>query len=268
VTIISTDGTDVVTTEEGQGAPVLIIHGGMSDEAPWAKVAAELARDYHVVRIRRRLYRLELPADPATDVALEVADVAAVAATFGQPCLVVGHSSGAMIALESLVAHPAAFAGAVLYEPPVVLDGPLGTPTTLARARAAVDAGKVGTAVRIFLAEAVQLPKALTVVIGLMTRFVPDLKAYGPRQIDDMDAIDRLGRRVEAYGAIQVPVLFLSGDTSPAHLTQRTEAVAAAMPHARITTMPGQGHGANDKDPALVARLIAGQAREVGLSSR
>ncbi|MGV8848282.1 MAG: alpha/beta fold hydrolase [Propionibacteriaceae bacterium] len=268
MTIISPDGTDVVVTEEGQGAPILVIHGGMSDEAPWAKVAAELASDYHVVRIRRRLYRLELPADPATDVALEVADVAAVAATFGQPCLVVGHSSGAIIALESLVAHPAAFAGAVLYEPPVVLDGPLGTRTTLARARAAIDAGRVGKAVRIFLAEAVQLPTALAVLIGVMTRFTKQLKTFGPRQIDDLEAIDRLGRRLEAYGAIQVPVLFVSGDTSPAHLTQRTEAVAAAMPHARITTMPGQGHGANDKDPALVARLIAGQAREVGLSSR
>ena len=55
MTIISGDGTDVVTTEAGQGAPVLIIHGGMSDESPWAKVAEELARDYRVVRIRRRL---------------------------------------------------------------------------------------------------------------------------------------------------------------------------------------------------------------------
>ncbi len=40
------------------------------------------------------------------------------------------------------------------------------------------------------------------------------------------------------------------------------------MPHARIETMPGQGHGANDGDPALVARLIEGKAREVGLAER
>jgi pimeloyl-ACP methyl ester carboxylesterase len=268
MTIISTDGTDVIVTEEGQGAPILVIHGGMSDEAPWAKVAAELAGDFRVVRIRRRLYRVELPADPATDFALEVADVAALAATFGEPCLVVGHSSGAIIALESLVAHPEAFAGAVLYEPPVVLDGPLGSATTLPRARAAVDAGRTGRAVRIFLAEAVQISPALALLVGVMTRFTAQIRTFGPRQIDDMDAIDRLGRRVEAYGAIEVPVLFLSGDKSPAHLRARTEAVAAAMRHATIETMPGQGHGANDGDPALVARLIAGQAREVGLSSR
>jgi pimeloyl-ACP methyl ester carboxylesterase len=268
MTIVSADGTDVIVTEEGQGAPILILHGGMSDEAPWAKVAAELAPVYRVVRIRRRLYRTELPADPATDFALEVADVAAVAATFGEPCVLVGHSSGAVVALEALVAHPEAFAGAVLYEPPVVLTGPLGNASTLSRARTALAGGHVGRALRIFLAEAVQLPAALALLIGVMTRFTPQLKTFGPRQIDDLEAIDRLGRRVEAYGAIQVPVLFLSGDKSPSHLLERTQAVAAAMPHARMETMTGQGHGANDGDPALVARLVAGQAREVGLSSR
>ncbi len=268
ITIISEDGTDVIVTEEGHGPPILVIHGGMSDESPWAKVAAALARDFHVVRIRRRLYRVELPADPATDFALEVADVAALTATFGEPCLVVGHSSGAIIALEALVAHPEAFAGAVLYEPPVVLDGPLGNATSIPRARAALAAGKTGRAVRIFLAESVRLPGLLPWVVGVMTRFTPRLRTFGPRQIDDLDAIDRLGRRIDAYGAIQLPVLFLSGDKSPAHLRERTEAVAAVMPHARMETMPGQGHGANDGDPALVARLIATQAREVGLSSR
>jgi pimeloyl-ACP methyl ester carboxylesterase len=268
MTIVSPDGTDVIVVEEGQGAPILILHGGMSDEAPWAKVAAELAHDFRVVRIRRRLYRVELPADPATDFALEVADVAAVAATFGQPCVVVGHSSGAVVALEALVAHPEAFAGAVLYEPPVVLKGPLGTSSTLSRARTALSDGHIGRALRIFLAEGVGLSTPLAVLIGVMTRFNKDLTKYGPRQIDDLEAIDRLGRRVEVYGAIQVPVLFLSGDKSPAHLLERTQAVAAVMPHARIETMTGQGHGANDGDPALVARLIAGQAREVGLSSR
>jgi pimeloyl-ACP methyl ester carboxylesterase len=118
VTIDSADGTVVVLAEEGEGPTILIVHGGMSDESPWGAVAAELSRDFHVVRIRRRLYRLELPPDPATNFAREVEDLAAVTATFTTPCLIVGHSSGAIVGLESLVAHPEADAGAVLYEPP------------------------------------------------------------------------------------------------------------------------------------------------------
>jgi len=267
VTIDSADGTVVVLAEEGEGPTILIVHGGMSDESPWGAVAAELSRDFHVVRIRRRLYRLELPPDPATNFAREVEDLAAVTATFTTPCLIVGHSSGAIVGLESLVAHPEAYAGAVLYEPPVVLDGPVGTPTSVPRARAALAKRRVGTALRIFLKECVRVSPSTALMAGFFSGFMPELRKYVARQIDDMDAIDRLGRRVETYAAIQTPTLFLSGAKSPAHLGERTRALAEIMPHATITTMPEQGHGAQTGDPALVARLIAEQAHAVGLGT-
>ena len=263
--IESADGTVVVLAEEGSGPTILVVHGGMSDESPWEAVASALAPDFHVVRIRRRLYRLELPPDPTTDFAREVEDLAAVTGTFHTPCLIVGHSSGAIVALESLVAHPEAYAGAVLYEPPIVLDGPVGTPTSVARARTAVAKGKVGTALRIFLKDCVRVPPATAYLAGIFSGFMPDMKKYVARQIDDMDAIDTLGRRVEAYAGIQAPVLFLTGGKSPAHLGERTRALAEVMPHATVTAIPEQGHGAQTADPALVARLIAEQARSVGL---
>lgn len=265
MTIDSADGTDVVLVEEGDGPTILIVHGGMSDESPWAVVAGQLARDFHVVRIRRRLYRLELPADPATNYTHEVEDLAAVTVTFDGPCLIVGHSSGAIVALESLVAHPEAYAGAVLYEPPLVLDGPVGTPTSVARARRALAKGKVGTALRIFLKDCVRVPASTAVMAGVFSGFMPGLKRFVARQIEDMDAIDRLGRRVETYATIQAPVLFLTGTKSPAHLGERTRALAGVMPHATVTAMPDQGHGAQTADPALVVRLVAEQARAVGL---
>ena len=265
MTIDSADGTVVVLAEAGEGPTILIVHGGMSDESPWTLVATELAHDFHVVRIRRRLYRLDLTPNPATDFAREVEDLAALTATFGDPCLIVGHSSGAIVALEALVAHPEAYAGAVLYEPPIVLDGPVGTPTSVARARTALAKGKVGTALRIFLKDCVRVPAATAFMAGVFSGFMPDLTKFVARQIDDMDAIDQLGRRVETYGEIQVPVLFLTGAKSPSHLGDRTRALAAVMPHATITTMPEQGHGAQTSDPPRVARLIAEQARTVGL---
>jgi pimeloyl-ACP methyl ester carboxylesterase len=265
LTVQSADGTLVVLAEEGEGPTILIVHGGMSDESPWGPVAGELAKDFHVVRIRRRLYRLELSPDPATDFAREVDDLAALTATFNAPCLIVGHSSGAIVALEALVAHPTAYAGAVLYEPPIVLDGPVGTPTSVARARAALAKDKIGTALRIFLKDAVRVPAATAYLAGIFSGFMPDLKKFVARQIEDMDAIDRLGRRVETYATIQTPVLFLTGGKSPAHLGERTRTLAEVMPHATVTTMPEQGHGAQTADPALVARLITEQARTVGL---
>jgi pimeloyl-ACP methyl ester carboxylesterase len=87
------------------------------------------------------------------------------------------------------------------------------------------------------------------------------------RQIDDTDAIDQLGRRVETYASITTPTLFLCGAKSPSHLGERTRTLVDVMPHATITTMPDQGHGAQISDPGLVAGLIAGQARTVGLGA-
>lgn len=253
---------DVIVADEGIGAPVLVVHGGLSDEAPWAKVAAALADRFRVVRIRRRLYRLELESDPATNLAAEVADVAAVAAFLERQCVLVGHSSGAVVALEALVAHPDRFAGAVLYEPPLVVDEPLGGGGALAAARAAVAAGRPGRALRIFLRDMVELPAPAALLVGTLSRLSSGLRKFVPRQLDDVEAINRLGRRLEAYAAIDVPVLLLSGAKSPAHLGERTRALAAVLPHARIEVLPTQGHGANDGDPKGVADLIASFATQ------
>lgn len=257
MTVRSADGTDVRFTEEGHGPVILIVHGGLSDESPWTAVASELAPRFRVVRIRRRLYRTELPADPATNIAREVDDIQALIATFGAPCVIVGHSSGAIVALEALVRDPQAFSTAVLYEPPVVLSGQIGKPDTVARARAALDRGRLGRALSIFLIESVRVRRPLAILVGIMTRFNADLRRFGPRQIDDNEAIDQLGRRIEAYASIRTPTLFLAGDRSPAHLGERTRVLAAAMPHAFIDELTGQGHSANLRAPARVAALIA-----------
>lgn len=257
----SSDGIDVRFAQEGNGPVILIVHGGLSDESPWAKVAHHLASDYTVVRIRRRLYRTDIPAEPVTSIAREVDDITALTDTFDAPGLIVGHSSGAIIALEALVQNPKAFSAAVLYEPPVVLSGQIGKPDTVARARAAQASGHLGRALSIFLSESVQIPRPLARLAGVMTRFHPDLRQFGPRQIDDNDALDRLGRRIEAYAKIPTPTLFLVGTRSPAHLGERTRVLAAAMPNASIEVLTGQGHRGHLRAPRRLAQLIARQCQ-------
>ncbi|MGC3995756.1 MAG: alpha/beta hydrolase [Propionicimonas sp.] len=260
--IRSGDGTDVVVVAEGSGPAILVVHGGMSDESPWAKVAAELAPCHRVVRIRRRLYRPELPADPATDYAREVDDLAAVVATLDRPVVLVGHSSGAVVALEALLALPEAFAGAVLYEPPIP-DLPLGRPDSLSRARAAQAAGHLGRAIRLFLREVVRVGAPLAALVGLAAGRSPELRTFGARQLDDWDALVRLGPRLDAWAAIGTPTLLLTGDRSPAHLGERVRLVAAALPRARVEVLHGQGHSANAQAPAAVARLIEAFAASI-----
>ncbi len=121
------DGTGVWATVEGQGRVIIILHPGMDTGKSYARVAASLAKRYRVVRLHRRRSRLDLKADPVHrslyTVAEEVEDVLAAVQALGSPVLLYGHSSGGPVALEALVASPASFAGAMIYEPASVIKG-------------------------------------------------------------------------------------------------------------------------------------------------
>jgi pimeloyl-ACP methyl ester carboxylesterase len=142
---------------KGTGRAVLILHGGIDDGSSWRRVAVRLAPRFRVLRLHRRQYRPALKAGSACTMAEEVEHVTALVRAIAQPMLIVGHSSGAVVALEALVAAPTAFTGAVLYEPPCVIGPPLGG-VALARTQAAITARKSGTALAIFLREIVCAP--------------------------------------------------------------------------------------------------------------
>jgi len=221
------------------------------------------------VRIVRRHYRLDLPAPSSYSIASEVADVLATAKAVGKPVVIVGHSSGAVVALEALAAAPATFAGAVLYEPPVALEPPAGSEKASSenagsekfdRARSAVTDGKPGKAMQIFVRDVVGVPAAAAWLVRLLVAVSPRLRAMVPRQLTDLDG---LGFRLDVYARIKTPVVLLGGARSPAHLGERLDALAAAMPHAQRVVMPRRDHDAQVKAPGEVAAVIAALAGEV-----
>jgi len=264
LTTMSADGTQVRATDQGQGPVILILHPGLDDGRSWDRVAARLAVRFRVVRPHRRRYRLDLTGDPPCSIAQEAADAVAVAVAVGEPVLLVGHSSGAVVALEALVASPSAFSGAALYEPPVVIGPPMGGGThAVERARVAVAAGRPGRAMAIFLRDIVQLHPLETRLAGTLVAIDRRLRALAPRQIDDAAAINELGVRLDAYAAIDVPVVLLGGDRSPAHLGGRLDALAAVLPHAERVVLHGQGHDAHRDAPEEVARVVETLADKV-----
>jgi pimeloyl-ACP methyl ester carboxylesterase len=220
-------------------------------------VATELTPSFRVVRIRRRLYRTELPADPATDVAREVDDVLALAAAIGEPAVLVGHSSGGIVVLETLARDSDPFRGAVLYEPPLVLDEPIGGATGVAHARAALADGRPGTALRVFVTQMVGMRAAVGWLMPILVRLNATIRSFVPRQIDDTEAINLLGNRLDTYASVALPVLLITGAKTPRHLRARTDRLAQVLLGARpLAVLPGQGHGANERAPDEVARLI------------
>ena len=139
-----------------------------------------------------------------------------------------------------------------------------------APARAALAAGRPGTAFTIFMREVAGLRSPLVAPAGFgMNRAGRRIAGLVERQLDDNEAIDALGCRLEAYGKVVVPVLLLEGERSPRHLRDRTDALGEVLPAAVRVVLAGQRHTAERTAPGRVAEAIADfVARESGVPPR
>lgn len=256
---VSADGRPVTALDDGSGPTLLVVPPGGGDATPWDAVTALLAPDFRVVRVTRRIYapgaEIALPHSMAT----EAADVLAVAALLKSPVLLVGHSSGAVAALEAALRAPSAFAGLVLYEPPLstreLISGEAGV-----RARAAFDAGDPVEAMRIHMRDIVKMPEAAVEAMFAHESVRALFAVNAAGQMADNEAIDALGVGIERYAALDAPATLVQGDSSPGHLRQRLADLAETLPNATVVTLPAQGHIAHLTAPGLLAAAIRNAA--------
>ncbi len=247
----------ITVAEQGDGATIVVVHGGSGDLTAWAEVATRLADDFRVLRYTRPLYRLDPPPTGARAVAAEVADALAVARWAGGPSLLVGHSSGAVVALETVRTEPVPFRGLALYEPPLdVTHTPAGA-DALRRARAALDGGSPTDAMRIHLTDLVGMPAEMVDRMLAVPAARGFFAGYAAGQIADNEMLDALPAGMDRFATIDLPVLLITGQTSPAHLHDRSRALAAALPDPpREVTLAGQSHVAQREAPDAVAVAV------------
>jgi pimeloyl-ACP methyl ester carboxylesterase len=273
LTAAAADGTTVRARDEGRGPAIVILHPGMETGTRYKKVARILADRYRVVRLHRRQYRLDLKRDPIIGspctVAQEVEHVLAIASAVGGPVVLFGHSSGGTIALEALLASPTSFVGGVIYEPASVIEGPSGPHLAgdvvsatgeagdgVKRAREALAAGRPGEAVAVFTRISAGWPPWVSTLAGALTALIPAYRALIPCQVDDLETMERLGVRLDAYSGLQVPVAIVGGERSPGHVKDMAAAVAGAVPSVERVVLHGQGHNCHVRDPDQLARVI------------
>jgi pimeloyl-ACP methyl ester carboxylesterase len=169
-----------------------------------------------------------------------------------------------VVALESALADPAAFRAMVLYEPPVAADEPLGG-DALRRARAALDAGDPDRAITIHMREIAGVGRLMVAGLRRLPPAWQVISGHAAAQIVDDEAIESLGVGLGRYARLDLPVLLLAGDRSPAHLRARLDALAAVLPRLEeVVVLEGQGHMANLRAPGEVARVIAAFADRLG----
>lgn len=276
----ASDGTSVRAEVQGAGQVILILHPGMDTGKSYEKVAARLARRYRVIRLHRRQYRLDLKTDPLRGspcaVAEEVDHVLAMVKEVEAPVLLFGHSSGATVALETLGASPSSFVGGMIYEPASVIEGAEGLHLAgdriehngevgegLKWARQALMEGRPGRALGTFTQIVTGLPSILANPAGTLAALVPAYRRLIPCQIDDLEALERLGVRLDAYSKLNLPVAMVGGERSPDSLKEMVAAVANALLRGERMQLRGQGHACHVRDPQKLADVIETFAKKV-----
>jgi pimeloyl-ACP methyl ester carboxylesterase len=248
--VTSADGTEIGLLTAGDGPPLLLVHGGMGCIEGWQSMWTALTGRWQVTAMDRRGRGTSQNDIQPYDLSREFEDVAAVAASLGQPDIF-GHSYGAVCALGA-AANGAPVRRLALYEPP----GPQTAPAEWrARVLPMIEAGQPGRAMMSFLTE----------IIGLSAEEIAVLRD-APRSYDVMAIVSAtMPRESEALGTVdmkalatgvEVPVLLLLGSTSPAWARDITDEVAAALKHMTLAILDGQGHDAISLAPELLVTQL------------
>jgi pimeloyl-ACP methyl ester carboxylesterase len=110
-------GVKVSYSKDGSGKPLLLVHGGFSDdETNWEFVRPLLRERFTLFAIARR-GRGETDATDGHQLEDEANDVAALIRAIDEPVFLLGHSYGAHCSLAAAAIVPDRIRKLVLYEP-------------------------------------------------------------------------------------------------------------------------------------------------------
>lgn len=263
-TVVSADGTRLTTQAVGTGPLLVLIDPAMATRRDSAKLTTALAPHFTIVGYDRRGRGDSGDADPSgTDVANEVADVAAVIAAHGGRAILFGSSSGAVLALEAAARLGDAVTGLVLYEPPFIVDDSRApVPHDLpGRIAADVAAGRTGAASASFFTEAVGVPPAFVAMMRL-TPMWRRAKRIVPTVRYDFAALEGLqdGRPLPAdrWKGLAAPGVVVVGSRSEPFFHAGARSLADVAPSIEFEVLDGGHHGTPMMSPApLVERMIA-----------
>jgi pimeloyl-ACP methyl ester carboxylesterase len=219
-----------------------------ADHARWAPVLPALEKHFTVYACDRRGRGASGDA-PDYAIENEFDDVAAVVDSIGGPVDLVGHSYGAICALEAS-ARTKNLRRLVLYEPPLPTGAPMYPAGLIERLQATLDAGDREGVVATALSEAALVPpKQLALmkaapawksrVVAAHT-IVRELRAHSGYTFD-----------AARFRDVRTPTLLLLGGASPPLVKAATDRVHQAVPSSRVVVLPDQQHVAMDTAPGL-----------------
>lgn len=249
----SKDGTPIAVECAGSGPTLVIVHGGVGDRSRWTPMFPLLSSRWTVCAMDRRGHG-ESGDSPDYSLRKEAEDVAAVVESRRGTVFLLGHSYGAVCALEATFLTKKV-ARLLLYEPPL-MDRP--DDAVLPRIEKQIQDGHRDQAVATFLKDVVLVPPAQL-----------DAMRSRPEWSHLVASADALPRQIKALGAYRldakrmstmtVPTLLIKGsDTAIPDVDRAITSLMATLPNRTQVVLKGQQHNAMDTGRQQLADAIAG----------
>jgi pimeloyl-ACP methyl ester carboxylesterase len=275
ITVRSEDGTAIAVQRQGSGPALVLVAGALTPGAAFRPLAQLLAPSFTVHAYDRR-GRGGSGDTPPYAVEREIEDLAAVIAGACGQAYVFGHSSGAILALETAAAgHD--IAALALYEPPLILSGQPMPADFSDQLAALVAADRRGDALALWMRLTARQSDEAIAKARRSSREEPSVSeapqlASGTWRTEPWWAGAEAIVHTTPYDAtisapytraqplvaphwaqVRVPALVLDGEVSPPVMRAGAAAVVDLLPDATAQTLPGQAHGA---PPEMIAPLL------------
>jgi pimeloyl-ACP methyl ester carboxylesterase len=275
------NGVTLAYCEQGNGEPVVFIHGSASDLRSWEQQVPAIARSHRAIAYSRRYARPNDDIPPGLDdqMPAHVDDlVSFLPAIDAAPAHLVGHSWGAFICLLTAIRHPQLVRSLVIQEPPVLplfvstppRPGEL-LPLLVRRPRTALAILKFGAttiapAQRAFRRgdDDAALQAFAYGVLGKETyEGLPEERKQQARENLNTLRAQLLGAGFPPLSeddvrGVRVPTLLMTGQRSPAVLLRLTDHLQRLLRNAERVEIAGASHAMTEENPGAVNEAILG----------
>ena len=260
VKVVRVNGYDMAYVEQGQGIPVVMIHGALGDYRVFRAQIEPFGDKYRAIALSLRHYYPE-PWNGTGGGFSErqhTADVAAFIKTLDAgPVFVVGHSRGGIIAIHVARSYPDVVRALVLAEPGLnALLGP-GDPG------AAIRQPRIDKTLQIFEKGDIE---------GGLQFFIDDVTGAGSwknrpepeRQLARDNAWTLKGDQPQTQepftcqdaGQIEAPVLLVGAERSPPVFAKILDVLASCLKRSERVTIPNASHPMNRMNPSAFNNAV------------
>lgn len=275
------DGTRLAYVERGSGAPVVFVHGSISDLTIWEPQLGPLGEKYRAIAYSRRYAwpNEDLPSGAKDMMQPHVDDLLALLrAIDAYPAHLVGNSWGAFICLRAAMQDPGAVRSLVLEEPPLVplitgappapaqiLNSLLRYPlVTVAALRFA--AGTVAPVTKLIKAGEIEASIA-RFGQGVLGKEAFDGLPEDVRAHMRANASTHVGQALADGGfesitesqiaTVTTPALVITGANSPAIFRRLAGLLASLLPNSRTIDVPAASHAMHVENPTVVNDAVS-----------